>query len=451
MEQFPADNPNPVLLAAKDGTVLHSNEASGPLLHEWGVRVGEKLPSCIGDFVQRVIFLNSPEKMEVKAGKRIYLVAFYPSSEEGCVDIYGFDISDREEFKEKVQENEACEMANLELAEIVDIQTIQSLMDNFYKLAQIPMSLNDLKGNVLVGAGWQDICTEFHRVHPEACHHCVRSDTELSVGVYPGKFKLYKCKNNMWDIVTPILIDGQHVGNIFSGQFFLENEPLDYELFRSQARRYGFNEEEYIAALEKVPRLSKEAVNTGMSFLMMFANMFSQLSYSNIKLAQSLSERDTLLEALRESGENYRNLIETANEGIWILDSEFRTTYVNEKMAEMLGYSRKKMVDRFIWNFADEEGKTILKPHLEMRRQGINEIYEIKLTCKDESPLWALVSAKALFNKDGKFTGSMGMLTDISKRKEAESKLKKTLNNLENLVKERTAELREGLQLIKRK
>ena len=53
MEQFPANNPNPVLSVAKDGTVLYSNEAGEPLLHEWGVEVGEKLPSSIGDIVQR--------------------------------------------------------------------------------------------------------------------------------------------------------------------------------------------------------------------------------------------------------------------------------------------------------------------------------------------------------------------------------------------------------------
>ena len=49
------------------GRVLYSNVAGEPLLHEWGVRIGEKLPSFIGDFVQRVISLNLPEKMEVKA------------------------------------------------------------------------------------------------------------------------------------------------------------------------------------------------------------------------------------------------------------------------------------------------------------------------------------------------------------------------------------------------
>ena len=124
----------------------------------------------------------------------------------------------------------------------------------------------------------------------------------------------------MWDIVTPIMVGGQHLGNIFSGQFFFEDEPLDYELFRSQARQYGFNEEEYIAALEKVPRLSRETVNTGMSFFMTFANMLSQLSYSNIKLAQSLAERDTLVDALQENRKDFDRAQAVGNIGSWRLN-----------------------------------------------------------------------------------------------------------------------------------
>lgn len=83
---------NPVICLANDGTVLYSNVVGGSLLHEWNVRVGEKLPAYIGDFVQKVISQDSPEKMEVKVGKITYLVEFYPILEEESVDIYGFDI-----------------------------------------------------------------------------------------------------------------------------------------------------------------------------------------------------------------------------------------------------------------------------------------------------------------------------------------------------------------------
>jgi hypothetical protein len=71
MKHFPAKSPNPVLRIGKDGTDLYSNEAGKLLLLEWGVKIGEKLPSSIGDIAQRVISRNSPEKMEVKVGKRV--------------------------------------------------------------------------------------------------------------------------------------------------------------------------------------------------------------------------------------------------------------------------------------------------------------------------------------------------------------------------------------------
>jgi PAS domain S-box-containing protein len=104
MEQFTANNPNPVLRAGKDGTVLYSNVASEPLLHEWGVVVGVKLPSDIRDFVQRALEHNVPEKIEVQVEKRIYLVAFHPLPEEECVNMYGFDISDQKEIEARLRE-----------------------------------------------------------------------------------------------------------------------------------------------------------------------------------------------------------------------------------------------------------------------------------------------------------------------------------------------------------
>jgi len=171
IDQISATSPNPVLRIDKNGTVLYSNEAGKFLLHEWSVGVGEKLPSYLAEFAQSVISRSSPEKMEVKVEKRVYLIVFHPLHEEECVNISGFDISDQKEFKEKVQESEPQEMADVELAEIIDVQAVQFLMDDFYKLVHMPIGLNDLCGKVLVGAGWQDICTKFHWIHPEACKH----------------------------------------------------------------------------------------------------------------------------------------------------------------------------------------------------------------------------------------------------------------------------------------
>ena len=301
VDPFPTINLNPVFSVTKDGIILYSNEAGEPLLHGWGVKIGEKLPLHLEIFVKRAISRESIEKIEVNIGKKVYFVVFHPLPEQERVNIYAFDISDRKKLEGELRESETQDTPNLELARIIDAKAVQSLMSDFYTLAHIPMGLTDVKGNVLVSVGWQKICTKFHRLNPENCKNCIESDINLTTDIAPGEYKLYKCKNNIWEVVTPIILEGQHIGNIFSGQFFFDDEPLDYEFFRSQARHHGFSEEEYIAALEKVPRLSKESVDTSMAFFMTFANMISQLSYSNIKLSTLLAERDRVVDALQES------------------------------------------------------------------------------------------------------------------------------------------------------
>jgi PAS domain S-box-containing protein len=207
------------------------------------------------------------------------------------------------------------DIGTLGLGDVIDVQAIQALMDDFLNLTNIGMAIVDMEGRVLVATGWQEICTKFHRIHPDACRHCMESDTLLSVGAERGSFKLYRCKNNMWDIATPIVVGGKHLGNLFLGQFFFTDELPDYEVFLSQARQYGFEEEEYLSALEKVPRWSKQTVAAAMTFYAKLADMLSAMSYSNIQLARSLGERERLVDSLRESETRYHSLFENMLEG----------------------------------------------------------------------------------------------------------------------------------------
>jgi PAS domain S-box-containing protein len=193
------------------------------------------------------------------------------------------------------------DLGSLELRDILDIPAIQALMEAFHSVVHGVTALLDLDGNILSAVGWHDICVKFHRVNTESRKNCKESDLELSKGVAPGEFKLYKCKNSFWDVSTPIVVGGHHMGNLYCGQFFLADEPIDYEFFRAQARTYGFNEQEYMAALERVPRLTREEVNASMTFLAKMAEMISQLSYSSIKLARSMTAKDRANEDLAAS------------------------------------------------------------------------------------------------------------------------------------------------------
>ena len=116
MEQFTANNPNPVLRARKDGTVLYSNMAGEPLLHEWGMVVGGKLPTDITYFIQKVISQNIPGKTEVELDNSKYIIAFHPLPEEECVNMYGFNICEQKETEALLREaNEQIQIQSEEL------------------------------------------------------------------------------------------------------------------------------------------------------------------------------------------------------------------------------------------------------------------------------------------------------------------------------------------------
>ncbi len=148
-----------------------------------------------------------------------------------------------------------------------------------------------------------------------------------------------------------------------------------------------------------------------------------QLIYA---VARDITDRKLAEEALRQSEAQYRRLIETAAEGVWILDVEGKTSFANTKMAQMLGYTVEEMIGMPLFAFMDEEGQAIATENLERRHQGITEQHDFKFRRQDGSEVWAMIATNPIFDTAGKYVGTLGMLTDITDRKSAEEGLQKS-------------------------
>ena len=154
--------------------------------------------------------------------------------------------------------------------------------------------------------------------------------------------------------------------------------------------------------------------------------------------------------ALHESEERYRRIIETAQEGVWVFDQEYRATYVNPQLSSLLGYSQAEILGRPLLYFVFEEDQAGVEPILEGRARG-RDRFDARFRRKDGQEVWLCGSVQPMVEK-GVFVGSFGMFTDITERKVAESALKQAHADLELRVKERTAELEishRGMSLAK--
>jgi PAS domain S-box-containing protein len=139
--------------------------------------------------------------------------------------------------------------------------------------------------------------------------------------------------------------------------------------------------------------------------------------------------------------QHFQLLVEIAQEGIWTIDPENRTTYVNRYMAEMLGYTVEEMMGRRVFDFMDEEGRAITARNLERRRQGIAEIHDFKFTRKDGQTVWALLSSSPIFDKTGAYIGALATVADVTQRRAAEEQVRQLNKDLEKRIAERTAQL----------
>jgi PAS domain S-box-containing protein len=334
------------------------------------------------------------------------------------------------------------EIGELDLVDIIDAQGIQALMEDLYRLAGIKMSIIDLNGRVLVDVGWQEICLEFHRSHPETRKNCLESDTELTVGVRPGEFRQYRCRNNMWHLVTPIVVGGRHMGNLFMGQFFFENEELDYDLFRAQAKRYGFPEDQYITALEAVPRHSEECVNLGKAVFLRLTDMFSKLSYANIKLSRTLTEREHLTATLREA-----NLVVENSPVVlfrWRADEEWTVELVSGNVIQF-GYRPEEFLSGAISYSSiihPDDLDRVVRQVRDYCAEGADQFrLEYRIITGGGNTRWVSEHTKVERNPEGLPTHFQGIVIDVTVCKEIEEALWEAHEELESRVRERTGQL----------
>ncbi|MFP7753698.1 PocR ligand-binding domain-containing protein [Thermodesulfobacteriota bacterium B35] len=304
------------------------------------------------------------------------------------------------------------------LPDLVDLEAFQALLDSLYDTAGIPSAVIDLEGMFLTATGWQRICLDFHRKHPVACRYCVESDTYLRDEITRGaSHAIYQCPHGLVDGSAPIVVDGQHLANVFTGQVL--TGPVDdrvRERFRAQAHRYGFDEQAYLAALAEVPVVPEREFRRRLDLLSGMAEMLAREGLTSLNLLR----QQALLE---KSERRFRCLLDQAMDPILVLDGEGRLLEVNRQACGVLGYDRQELLRLRITDIdfgpagrlmparklaAVPLGGRITMESLQRRRDGTLFPVEISMgpVCMDDEAAY------------------LWMVRDISERRQAEESLR---------------------------
>ncbi|MDD2319916.1 MAG: PocR ligand-binding domain-containing protein [Geobacteraceae bacterium] len=196
-------------------------------------------------------------------------------------------------------------MAKHTFTQLLDIKQIQSLMESYNKVTGLLSAILDTNEKVLVAAGWQDICVRFHRQHPVTLDRCKESEAYIKKHLhnYEGRFLEYKCRNGLRDMAMPIFFDGEHLATFFFGQCFYEDDNPDPEFFRHQAREFGFDENKYLEALQRVPIYSREQMRNALDLYSNLMKIITEMGTKKLKLIQEIEAREKVSRKMRESRE----------------------------------------------------------------------------------------------------------------------------------------------------
>jgi len=149
---------------------------------------------------------------------------------------------------------------------------------------------------------------------------------------------------------------------------------------------------------------------------------------------QDLTDWRQAQQQLQKKELEFRRLVETASEGIWTIDTEGKTTFVNKRMADMLGYSPEEMLGKSFLDFVATDLHSTSLQKLAERNAGVSSVHESALVTRTGQTLWFMASTSPIRDENGNVIGALAMMTDITERKTVEDKLRQSEQRYRELV-----------------
>ena len=240
-------------------------------------------------------------------------------------------------------------------------------MNDFYSLTKVPAAITDNNGSILLSNGMQEICSKFHWTNPETREKCPLSAGQRVYANNADRFELHRCGCGLWHLIVPIIVDDKQLGFLIICQFFMEEEESPAGRFTTQAQRYGYDESNYLYALEKVPRIRRDILKRAISFYIKFAETLSLMSFRNMQLARSFMQAENTKMLLKSSIEGSREIT------MVMVDKNYNYLFFNQAHKDAMKslYGQESQIDSSILDgISSELEKTQVRENFDRALAG---------------------------------------------------------------------------------
>jgi PAS domain S-box-containing protein len=327
--------------------------------------------------------------------------------------------------------------------DLVDLKRLQSIFDKFTLATGFTIGFLDHPGlNILAMSGWREICTKFHRGCKASEEICTSSNRKLLQALnLPNQTLIEPCEHGLIDCATPIIIKGKHIASLATGQLLMA--PPDMDHFKKQARIYGYDEAEYIKALQEIPVVLEKDLHNVTAFMGEIASLISEMGYSNLLIKEEaeqleieFSKHKHLELELKESVIRYAALFQGAVEGILVADIETkRLIFANPAICNMLGYTAEELTKLSVMDIHPHDSLVRVLDFFEAQIRGkISEPVEHPCLKKDGTIIYADIIANSIIINNQQL--AVGFFADITERKRLNDKLNDSLAKLQLTIDE---------------
>ncbi|MGB3222687.1 MAG: PAS domain S-box protein [Desulforhopalus sp.] len=309
-------------------------------------------------------------------------------------------------------------------SQLIDIPTLQNTLQHLYRAADIPSAIFSIKGTFIAGAGSQRICSEFHKKHMEAKKLCLQNDIEsVEKSCRTGCETVCNCPHGLMTACCPIALDGEPVAYVFTGPFL--HEPVSDSMikrFELQAKKYGFDEVDYISATKQVPVITYEKHLEILKYLKVYCEQVVGAGFIDLTRREKGKTTTPTKDLLRLT-------FDAVSDGIWEWDVQTNSVMWSPQCYMMLGYNPNAFpVSYDTWkNLLHPMDRERVVSLLERAlNEGVQYSCEFRIKMVTGEYLWILGRGKAIeFDTNGDIKRVIGMHTDISETKTAQEMFEK--------------------------